>query len=116
MFSCAVVDGRWSLWGQWSTCSKSCGPGEQERKRECNNPQPSNGGKQCEGDAKQTQSCTTNTAGDDIHDIFLHDNKTLNSFDSHKNIFEKLRFLDGDQMYKILTSHPLLCNGYLVTV
>ena len=50
------VDGQWGLWTSWSTCNSTCGGGSQTRKRLCNNPPP-DGGIDCIGDAKETQSC-----------------------------------------------------------
>lgn len=47
------VDGRWSCWSSWSACSA----GTQQRRRECNNPPPENGGASCPGKNVQTQSC-----------------------------------------------------------
>ena len=49
------VDGHWSDWGQWSTCSKSCGKGSQTRSRTCY--EPKYGGKRCVGSPKDTQVC-----------------------------------------------------------
>jgi hypothetical protein len=51
----APVDGGWS---EWSVCSAVCG-GTQTR--ECNNPVPSLGGKDCEG--QPLQYCETQGAG-----------------------------------------------------
>eukprot|EP00092_Neocalanus_flemingeri_P004211 GFUD01004529.1.p1 GENE.GFUD01004529.1~~GFUD01004529.1.p1 ORF type:complete len:488 (+),score=127.45 GFUD01004529.1:318-1781(+) len=53
------VHGAWSTWGEWSTCSVSCGEGDQARDRECNSPAPSNDGDECEGEARETQNCNT---------------------------------------------------------
>ena len=51
------VDGGWSPWSPWTECSASCDGGTRERTRECNNPSPKNGGKDCEGDKTETESC-----------------------------------------------------------
>lgn len=52
-----AVNGRWSQWGEWCKCSKTCGTGNQNRKRTCSNPPPQHGGKQCKGPSEQTKSC-----------------------------------------------------------
>ncbi|XP_078598614.1 cartilage intermediate layer protein 2-like [Branchiostoma floridae x Branchiostoma japonicum] len=53
------VDGMWSTWLAWSTCSQSCGGGTQVRQRQCNNPAPVGGGKSCVGSAQQSRQCST---------------------------------------------------------
>ncbi|XP_031561318.1 hemicentin-1-like [Actinia tenebrosa] len=55
-----IVDGGWSEYSDWTTCSKSCGGGTQERTRTCTNPAPKNGGKDCEGESKETRACGAN--------------------------------------------------------
>ena len=60
-FILILVDGKWSRWGKWGTCSVSCGKGIQTRTRACNNPAPQNGGKECDSDgsiAEQTRPCS----------------------------------------------------------
>ncbi|XP_052063096.1 uncharacterized protein LOC127702834 [Mytilus californianus] len=54
------VDGGWSTYGSWSTCSKSCGGGTRFRNRTCSNPFPSNGGINCQGGALETNACGIN--------------------------------------------------------
>lgn len=49
----AKVDGSWSCWSPWSACTA----GTQERRRECNNPSPENGGASCPGWNVQTRAC-----------------------------------------------------------
>ncbi|KAK2495601.1 hypothetical protein MC885_017800 [Smutsia gigantea] len=49
----AKADGRWGCWSSWSACRG----GAQERRRECNNPEPQNGGASCPGQKMQTQAC-----------------------------------------------------------
>ncbi|XP_048731479.1 SCO-spondin-like [Ostrea edulis] len=53
------VDGGWSSWMPWSTCSVSCGSGVQTRAHSCNNPTPINGGRNCVGDLYTTRTCAT---------------------------------------------------------
>lgn len=43
-----TVDGGFSKWSAWTTCSASCGTGLQLRYRNCTNPPPAHGGKNCE--------------------------------------------------------------------
>uniref|UniRef100_A0A5K3F2B7 Hemicentin-1 n=1 Tax=Mesocestoides corti TaxID=53468 RepID=A0A5K3F2B7_MESCO len=44
------INGGWSSWGPWSSCSRTCGAGgTQRRERKCDMPPPSNGGRQCVG-------------------------------------------------------------------
>ncbi|XP_078374376.1 SCO-spondin-like [Oculina patagonica] len=54
------VDGNWGEWSEWSTCTKTCKQGKQSRTRECNSPAPQYGGKECDGQANETQVCNQN--------------------------------------------------------
>ncbi|XP_034024964.1 A disintegrin and metalloproteinase with thrombospondin motifs 8-like isoform X2 [Thalassophryne amazonica] len=54
-----ALDGEWSSWGPWQQCSRTCGGGVEFSYRECTNPVPENGGKYCEGQRVQYQSCNT---------------------------------------------------------
>lgn len=58
-----VVDGGWSLWGSWQQCSRTCGGGVEFSYRECSHPVPQNGGKYCEGQRVQYQSCNMQPCG-----------------------------------------------------
>ncbi|KXJ23691.1 coadhesin [Exaiptasia diaphana] len=51
------VDGGWSKWSDWTSCSKSCGKGQTSRERVCNNPTPKGNGKPCEGASFETVQC-----------------------------------------------------------
>jgi len=53
------VDGGFSLWSEWSGCSRSCGTGSRSQTRNCDNPAPVNGGQTCQGDYRATESCNT---------------------------------------------------------
>ncbi|KAK3738880.1 hypothetical protein QZH41_014662 [Actinostola sp. cb2023] len=53
------VNGGWSKYSAWSTCSKKCGGGTQKRTRSCTKPKPARGGKKCAGSAADTRKCNT---------------------------------------------------------
>ena len=56
-----TVDGGWSDWGNWNSCTVTCNNGVHTRTRTCNNPRPSPGGKECQGRYTDTQICNFNT-------------------------------------------------------
>jgi hypothetical protein len=66
------MDGKWSDWGEWSSCSVSCGSGNRLRERSCSNPPPSELGRQCEGNNRQTDSCVLEQCRDQIVAFHAH--------------------------------------------
>jgi len=67
------VDGKWSDWGAWSTCSNGKDGKTQcskYRYRYCNNPAKSNGGKDCEGSSTEKEACKAT----DMTDATKHPN------------------------------------------
>ena len=52
----STVNGNYTEWTDWSTCSHSCGPGFMLRSRTCTNPPPSNGGFDCTRLGRPVQS------------------------------------------------------------
>jgi hypothetical protein len=57
IITCILVDGSWGFWGPWSECTKMCDNGTTTRKKQCNAPEPQNGGLECEGRDYATTSC-----------------------------------------------------------
>ena len=61
MQSCSTnpppVDGGWSSWTPWTSCSADCGEGTKTRTRECNQPPPSDGGAFCRGSSDEKARC-----------------------------------------------------------
>lgn len=51
------IDGGFTQWSKFSTCSRSCGGGISRRHRYCTNPRPLNGGSYCKGDDMEEKSC-----------------------------------------------------------
>uniref|UniRef100_A0A3B5KU89 Uncharacterized protein n=1 Tax=Xiphophorus couchianus TaxID=32473 RepID=A0A3B5KU89_9TELE len=51
------VHGHWSAWTEWSECDALCGGGVRQRSRTCSAPPPKNGGRECEGMTRQSQTC-----------------------------------------------------------
>ncbi|XP_064162532.1 properdin-like [Anguilla rostrata] len=54
-----AVHGGWGPWGAYSECSVTCGLGQRERTRACNNPEPRHGGQHCTGDPVSIDMCNT---------------------------------------------------------
>ncbi|KAL9988933.1 hypothetical protein ACROYT_G003429 [Oculina patagonica] len=54
------IDGGWSPWGNWTSCSVTCEKGRQTRTRTCTNPAPQFGGKDCQGQLESARSCMDN--------------------------------------------------------
>jgi len=59
--SSSVVNGGWSDWSAWTSCSQSCNGGDRSRERECSNPSPSGGGDECVGEGEVMEVCNTET-------------------------------------------------------
>ncbi|XP_036393537.1 A disintegrin and metalloproteinase with thrombospondin motifs 14 isoform X2 [Megalops cyprinoides] len=52
-------DGSWGSWGKFGSCSRTCGGGVRSRSRQCNNPPPAYGGRDCPGSTFDYQMCNT---------------------------------------------------------
>ena len=55
----SVVDGGFSEWSSWDSCTVTCGGGTQNRSRTCTNPEPLYLGAPCVGDTGEQRSCYT---------------------------------------------------------
>ncbi|XP_063245186.1 hemicentin-1-like [Bacillus rossius redtenbacheri] len=58
--SVCQVDGGWSDWTEWTSCSVSCGRGTRRRYRKCDRPEPAYGGRPCLGSDGQQEACARN--------------------------------------------------------
>ncbi|XP_019730092.1 A disintegrin and metalloproteinase with thrombospondin motifs 14 isoform X3 [Hippocampus comes] len=50
-------DGSWSSWSKFGSCSRTCGGGVRSRTRQCNDPPPAYGGRECPGSDLDYQMC-----------------------------------------------------------
>ena len=64
---CISVDGKWSSWGAYGSCSETCGPGTKSRSRSCNNPAPAHGGAACAGSGTESVNCVITSCSTGKH-------------------------------------------------
>lgn len=55
LFFRSAVDGQWSRWSAWSVCGSAC---THTRRRLCDDPPPSHGGRSCQGRDINVANCT----------------------------------------------------------
>ena len=68
-----TVDGGWSNWGNWTSCSMTCGdPGSMTRTRTCTNPTPEHGGSECSGQLIEEAECPALTPCPGIVNKMMH--------------------------------------------
>lgn len=55
------MNGNYGPWSPWTLCSKSCAGGVRSRIRNCTNPVPEYGGKDCSalGEPQESEPCNT---------------------------------------------------------
>ncbi|KAK0136944.1 A disintegrin and metalloproteinase with thrombospondin motifs 7 [Merluccius polli] len=51
------VNGGWSAWSEWTSCSRTCGMGVLSAHRDCVNPVPKYGGNYCLGERRRYRTC-----------------------------------------------------------
>ncbi|XP_040923221.1 A disintegrin and metalloproteinase with thrombospondin motifs 3 [Toxotes jaculatrix] len=78
-------DGSWGSWSKFGTCSRTCGGGVRSRSRQCNNPPPAYGGRDCPGSAFDYQMCNTEECAGPYED-FRAQQCIQRSNKYHKNI------------------------------
>ena len=67
-----LVDGVWSSWNDWSSCSVSCGDGNLTRRRACDNPPSDHGGRICNGQSKQNKQCNIDNCPGNVCTLLLN--------------------------------------------
>ncbi|KAI5094773.1 A disintegrin and metalloproteinase with thrombospondin motifs 13 [Silurus meridionalis] len=67
--STLLVHGSWSSWSGYTSCSRTCGGGITYRKRECNNPRPAFGGRDCEGEGTEAELCNRQPCESNQHEF-----------------------------------------------
>ncbi|XP_044137668.1 A disintegrin and metalloproteinase with thrombospondin motifs 8 [Bufo gargarizans] len=82
------LDGNWGSWSPWGACSRSCGGGVRFSYRECNDPQPQNGGKYCQGLRAKYESCNTQECPPGEKSFRDIQCEIYNSRDRHGNLIE----------------------------
>ncbi|XP_069698018.1 hemicentin-1-like isoform X2 [Periplaneta americana] len=80
------VNGDWSIWSEWSSCSVSCGHGNKRRFRTCTNPAPQYKGSPCKGENLQIEKCMARSCGNIPLVAALHVKGNLNGESLHDSV------------------------------
>ncbi|XP_040293013.1 LOW QUALITY PROTEIN: A disintegrin and metalloproteinase with thrombospondin motifs 14 [Bufo bufo] len=78
-------DGGWSSWSRYGSCSRTCGGGVRSRGRQCNNPPPAYGGRDCLGPTYEYQMCNTEECRGPFEDFRAQQCSQRNSYYTHQN-------------------------------
>ncbi|XP_075071303.1 A disintegrin and metalloproteinase with thrombospondin motifs 14 [Mixophyes fleayi] len=78
-------DGGWSSWSRFGSCSRTCGGGVRSRSRQCNNPPPAYGGRDCHGATYEYQMCNTEECRGLFEDFRAQQCSQRNSYYNHQN-------------------------------
>ncbi|MEE6488349.1 hypothetical protein FKM82_015209 [Ascaphus truei] len=78
-------DGGWSSWSRFGTCSRTCGGGVRSRSRQCNNPPPAYGGRECHGATYEYQICNSEECRGPFEDFHAQQCSQRNSYYTHQN-------------------------------
>ena len=118
------VDGQWTEFGPWSSCSVSCGSGTKSRDRNCTNPAPTHDGKNCKGSKTESKTCNMGCCSpaslENGQPMICHD-KQMVPICGHwfwntqygAQLFCKLLGKSGGKLDKLTThiTQPALCVG-----
>ncbi|XP_030045205.1 A disintegrin and metalloproteinase with thrombospondin motifs 14-like, partial [Microcaecilia unicolor] len=77
-------DGSWSTWSRFSSCSRTCGGGVRSRSRQCSNPPPVYGGRECPGASYEYQVCNSEECRGPYEDFRAQQCSQRNSYYSHQ--------------------------------
>ena len=79
----SAINGNYSEWSDWSLCSRSCSGGIKTRKRECINPSPQYGGRDCKEVGSSTEKVHCNPqpcpGGNSVPCLITVDNLSVNA-------------------------------------
>ena len=90
-FHFSTVDGGFSQWTAFGSCSISCGIGFKYRTRLCNTPAPAHGGKDCEGDLREAMSCNGDHCKGRFFDFPNDSSCIANAITFYKNLLGSLK-------------------------
>lgn len=93
------MDGGWSSWSTWGTCTVTCNGGLKSRQRTCSNPKPSLLGRQCAGNNMEYASCNSAVCpvtSATMRVYFSVNTPTGHLYSDHHPVFSKIVINEGN--------------------
>ncbi|XP_038638742.1 A disintegrin and metalloproteinase with thrombospondin motifs 14-like isoform X3 [Scyliorhinus canicula] len=79
-------DGSWSSWTKFGSCSRTCGGGVRFRSRQCSNPPPAYGGRDCPGPGSEYKVCNSDECSGHYEDFRAQQCQQRDSYYLHRNV------------------------------
>ncbi|XP_043912834.1 A disintegrin and metalloproteinase with thrombospondin motifs 14 isoform X3 [Protopterus annectens] len=78
-------DGNWGPWSKFGSCSRTCGGGVRSRSRQCTNPSPAYGGRDCQGVSYDYQMCNSEDCPGPYEDFRAQQCTNRNSYYTYQS-------------------------------
>ncbi|XP_059158186.1 A disintegrin and metalloproteinase with thrombospondin motifs 6-like [Physella acuta] len=100
-YESVTVHGSWGPWGGWGECSRTCEGGVSTSERECDNPQPKDGGRYCIGQRRRYRSCNVTPCPAGSEDFRHVQCSSFNEVPFRGKLYKWVPYSGNDELSKV---------------